>query len=169
MNSHDRIIEILNQHTPDTDFYISEVAEKVRAHLEEKEPDLLEEWLREQLSSFLATSLRRVQSSRRMRDRKRMKARAFSQSIKNWSGAPEDNLTFNVTYTVDDEHTRRRVGDMTGDDHNYVAESYERTAENHKMLAAFHRAVARKVGKRKTGDVLTPQDYHKLYSQIARL
>jgi hypothetical protein len=55
---------------------------------------------------------------------------------------------------------------MTGVDHVFVAAGYQRQERTAAMLAAFHVAVAKKVGKRTTAEVLSVEQYERLYRSI---
>jgi hypothetical protein len=66
---------------------------------------------------------------------------------------------FAVVYAIDDENTRRPVGEMTGADHRFVAGRYKASAASDLMLAAFHEKVAKKVGSRRTADVFSEEQY----------
>ena len=76
---------------------------------------------------------------------------------------------FSEAHVIDEDGTRKRAADMTGPEHLFVAEAtYKKSANRALMLAAFHQAVAKKVGKRRTGDVLTEEQYEALYLSITR-
>ncbi len=73
---------------------------------------------------------------------------------------------FDATYCIDAENTQRRLGDMTGDDHRFVATQYDASAAATAMLAAFHRQVAKVVGKKRTADVMSEEQLLKLRASI---
>jgi len=69
-------------------------------------------------------------------------------------------------HAVDPEHLRKRAGDMTGADHRFVADSYQASGNYALLRAAFHNAVAKKVGTRKTSDVIDADTYETMYQSI---
>lgn len=73
---------------------------------------------------------------------------------------------FSAMHVVDKENTRRSVGQMTGADHRYVARQYTADARVSQMEAAFHKAVAKKVGNATTADVMDEETYSALYRSI---
>lgn len=100
-------------------------------------------------------------------------ARTYEQRIR----AGEDNLQAakelqpftEMTLVIDDQNNRKSIGEMTGPDHTFVANRYERTARAAGLQAAFHRAVAKKVGKDLTRNVMTENEYITLYNSIVNL
>ena len=57
---------------------------------------------------------------------------------------------------------------MTGKDHLFVAADYDRDARPLLLLAAFHQAVAKKVGRKRTADVFSEAEYDRLYRSIVK-
>lgn len=72
-----------------------------------------------------------------------------------------------VVYSIDEANTRRKVADMTGDDHRFVAAKYGSSGRYDLMLEAFHKAVAREIGKKRTADVFTEGQYLNLLDSIS--
>jgi hypothetical protein len=140
------------------------VAEKLHAQLLESDPDLLEGWLRASAVHFLTRAIGDRDRRERSTARTRAEARRFAGAAK--SGDAEELSTFAVRLVVDEDNTRRPIGEMTGADHLFVAGEYGRSAATARMLEAFHRAVASKVGKRKTSVVFTEAQYEQMYRSI---
>lgn len=67
---------------------------------------------------------------------------------------------------VDAENTQRAIGLMTGADHLFVADEFRAAKEQSAMLEAFHRALARKVGKRRTEEVMGEEEFIRLYRSL---
>jgi hypothetical protein len=67
---------------------------------------------------------------------------------------------------VSDDGTQRTLGDMTGPDHKYVAADYSDRANANAMIAAFHIALAKKVGNKRTADVVDEATVERLYLSI---
>jgi hypothetical protein len=150
----------------DGDVIAPVVAEKLHAHLLEVDPDLLAGWLRECAVHFLTRTIGDRDRSDRATARSRCEARRFSTAAK--SGDTETLSTFAVRLVVNDANTRRPIGEMTGADHLHVAREYGQTAASARMLEAFHRAVAKKVGKKKTAEVMDELTYDQMYQSIVR-
>lgn len=144
------------------------VAEKLHARLLEADPDLLDGWLRAGAVHFLTRAI----GDRDRRERTAARTRGEARRFRTASDAAEvgegEALSMFVTvrYVVDDDETRRVLGDMTGADHLFVADGYRESAAKARMLEAFHRAVAKRVGKRKTSDAFSEAEYQKLYDSI---
>lgn len=166
-DAHDRILKILNEHKPDGDFVPSDKALEVRRYLEKNEPELLERWKDEMLTNWLRDAFRRMLNSQRSRTRAKWRAEAFGEKVRRHE-LGEKEIAFEVTYVVDEFNTRRPVADMTGRDHLFVASKYEETVEMSKFEASFHKAVARKVGSKRTEDVMTPTEYREMYEDMLR-
>lgn len=139
-------------------------AEKFLAWIEEHDPTALTDWLHDNARRFIARDMAEVMRHQRGAALARAKSRAFGKAAAD--GEPEILGHFAVVYTVDGEDTRRRVGEMTGADHRFVAGEYEASAKNDRMLAAFHRAIAKKINGRTTAEVLTEEQYDALLRSV---
>lgn len=159
------LAEIIDARLADTsgDFVPAVVASKLAAELREKDPAALTLWLDEHAERFLTDEISRRLSSTRATAARQAKARAFADA----GDDVELVAQFAVVHVVADDFTRRRVGDMTGDDHRYVASAYGASGRYDLMCEAFHLAVARKVGKKRTADVLTEDQYSEMFASIA--
>lgn len=164
-----RVLEVMEGNIPDGDWTITDVVERTLAYLEEFEPHVIRVWLREQGSNTLGEFLRHKQSSARTKWRRGAAGRAFGESAKAFEkdGQSSHLSVFDLTYTVTDDNIRRKMGDMTGADHLYVAQSYTASAAKQKMLAAFHKKVAEIVGDARTADVINETDLEEMYRSIS--
>lgn len=146
----------------DRDFVPIEEAEKLVAAAREKRPEALEEWLHGQAIQHVQRYLQSYLKTQRGNAR-RATLRDFLTSVEEAEGdiarLEEAVSLFHVTYTIDGEDTRRRVADMTGADHQFVANGYRESARRDLLLEAFHRKVASLVGEKRTADVLTEEQY----------
>lgn len=147
-------------------------AEKLHAQLLETDPDLLDGWLRAVAVQVLREAIGARSRVQRTVARRRAGSRAFQKAAReaedSGDAAPLLGL-FAVNHVVDGDRNRKRAADMTGPEHLFVADNtYQRSANESLMLAAFHRAVAGKVGERRTSEVLTEEQYERLYLSIAR-
>lgn len=147
------------------------VAEKLHAGMLENDPDLLDGWLHAMAVQTLRQEIGLRARSERTVARRRAGALSFASAAGDaeLSGDPSRLLgLFRVNHVVDAQDTRKRAADMTGEEHLFVAEDYQRSANTARMLAAFHRAVAKKVGRKRTSDVLTEEQYEQMYLSITR-
>lgn len=151
------------------DWTVSQVCEKTVAFLEEVEPELFAVWVREMALQTLQEFLRKRQASQRTKWRQHAKGRVFADRVAEFEadGDPEHLSIFDQSYVVNAEQIRRRMADMTGADHLFVAKNYEQSAEKQAMLAAFHRKVAQMVGERRTADVLDEETLERIYQSIS--
>ena len=153
------------------------VAQKLHASLLENDPDLLDGWL----NAMAVQMLRRVIGLRTHAERARAKrgarAREFGDAAGDFGSAGDDDKEaagerllgmFAVPYVIDADGTQKRAADMTGTDHLFVAVDKEKSAKTARMEAAFHRAVAKKVGKKRTADVIPLEQYEAMYLSIVR-
>lgn len=138
--------------------------------IETADPALLNGWLRQMAADFLATAIARRKRATAAASRAQSGPRAFEKA--RTEAATRGNLaalgSFTMTYTVDGENTRRKVADMTGADHKFVAANCDQDARSIALLAEFHRQVAKRVGAERTSDVLSEKQYDQLYRSIVR-
>lgn len=140
------------------DYVAAVEAERFVAMMEAKHPAELAEWLRANAVRFCTVALGNMARSDRAKANHRVGARAFADAM------DEESLSVfrSVEYVIDADNTRRFVADMTGRDHRFVADGYEASGKRDLMLAAFHRAVAKKVGAHRTADVLSEDQYESM-------
>lgn len=96
--------------------------------------------------------------------------RAFAEAARSFTAEPDAVVlrAFAFEYVIDEQNTRRTVANMTAADCRFVAEQYERTAREAKLESAFHRAVAKKIGVQRVGDVFTEEQYLEMYQSVTR-
>jgi hypothetical protein len=164
--------------TAGSDWVAAIVAEKLRAEILENDPELLDGWLH----AMAVPLLRRVIGLRVHHENRAAKrgarARAFASAAAGLEDADANGREpaaaallgmFSEIHVVDEGQNRKRAADMTGAEHLFVAENtYQRSANTALMLAAFHCAVAKKVGKKRTADVFSEEQYEALYISIVR-
>ena len=151
------------------------VAQKLHASLLENDPDLLDGWLHMVAPDVLRQAITLRARQRNGAARRGAKVRDFAEAARDVEDADDGEREaagirllslFESIHTVDDSDTRKRACDMTGPEHRFVADAYRERAKPHLMLAAFHSAVAKKVGKRLTSDVFTAEQYEQMYLSI---
>lgn len=148
-------------------------AARLRDRLAESDPELLDGWLH----ATAADSLRQLITNRvrqqRTRARRQAGARRFADAATAAADGDDTLLRefslFQVMHVVDNQQTEKQASEMTGPEHAYVAEhTYQRSANQSLTLAAFHRAIAEKIGPLPAGEVMTEQEYTALYRSITR-
>lgn len=159
MKFDDRLCESLNQIVGDFD--VAHESERFLNMMQDDHPDELDEWVAASTRRFIANAMKSKLGADRRRSRTQASAKQFSET-----DIDEIVDSFSVTYVIGSEKIRRRVGDMNGADHIFVADSYDHDAAPLLMAAAFHRAVAKKAGKRRTADVMTVEQYDELWRSI---
>jgi hypothetical protein len=137
--------------------------------IETVDPVLLDGWLRQRATEILASAIAKHKRATAAASRASAAPRAFEKARREAAGGDVAALSSFTAYcTVDAKKTRRRVADMTGADHEFVAAGCEKEAKSAALLAEFHRQVARKVGSNRTSDVLSEKQYDQLYHSIVR-
>lgn len=153
--------------TAEGDFVAAVEAEKLIAAAQEKEPSALDEWLHLNAVGFATQALSQRIRHQRVSAQRNPEMRKFQAAIDAHERGDDECISHFVTrYEIDDAHTRRRVADMTGADHNYVADRYNVTGKQALLLESFHRAIAKKVGKRRTADAINEDQYDALFRSI---
>lgn len=155
---------------PAGDYVASVVAAELVERLRREDPDLLSGYLHLKAAVILADVVARRSNSRRQAARIGAPRRAFAEAAKRF-GVEGDATTltpFAAEYVVDDTNTRRTVANMTADDCRFVAARYEESARISKLEAAFHRAVAKKIGSQLVGEVFTEDQYLEMYRSVTQ-
>lgn len=144
----------------------SSVADKLVASLEEKDNDLLRGWLAENSRSILTDYIGRVMTHRPTQTVSAAKS-AFNKALD--SGSAQDmSRWLSTTYSVDNEFTRKRLGEMTKDDCLFVSSGYEQRAKDNKFEAIFFEALARRTPKGKiVEDVLSEKQIENIREGIS--
>ena len=163
----EEFLAFITDHTPDGDYIVSETAEKIAAAADNDIPLVLADVRQRLVVKVIADHLRLVQAARRAQGHRLARRADFEEKVAE-SVALGDTSPFTVDMCVDDKLTRRRVGDMTGADHLFVADGYAARSKTAALLARFHQAVAKKVGERRTSEVLSEEDYLRMQSSILR-
>jgi len=148
------------------DFVPAEEALRIDRLMREKHPRQHAAFLEAQSYRLYYEILQGAYQSQRQRSRHHAPASEFGRRA---TGKHDDVSVF-ITWRckVDDANTQRTIGDMTGADHLYVADSYRGDKQRAAMLEAFHRAVAKKAGRRKTSEVFSEDQFLALYESIAK-
>jgi len=153
---------------PDGDYTAPLVAADLVERLRAEDPGLLSGWLDLRASVFLADAVARRSNSRRQAARVGAPRRAFAEAARTFGETREATVLrpFAAEYVIDDANTRRAVAHMTAPDCRFVADRYDDTARHAKLEAAFHRAVAKKIGVRTVGEVFSEDQYLEMYRSV---
>lgn len=167
----ERVLDFVQNHIPEHDFTVSEVADECLADLADDQPELLSEFMDEMVADWMRDYLRSLLASRRARFRAQAVGSQWRDALgKLAEGDPGPLRRMspfrNLDFVVDDNNTRRFLGDMTGNDHEFVATRYEDSAKRDQMKSVFHRTIAKRVGGRKTSDVLAEEEYVEMYRNL---
>ena len=146
----------------DGDFVPAIVAQEFVDEMAREHPEELMSWLSGRAVQFCTVMLSRRLRQERLQWDRRSGARGFAESAKSDDVSP----FLVVTYEIDAEHTRRPLGQMTAADHMFVAARYRESGNRALMLAAFHEAVARKVGSKTTAEALTEEQYERMSRRL---
>lgn len=144
--------------------------DKFIASEREHHPDELADLSDSLLNSWLTSEMNRQITRARHQSRKS----AFASTVRRveQAGGTPTEAAFVATglladaMVVAEGNVRKRVADMTGQDHLFVAGRYDHVGRRVKLLAQFHVAVAKKVGDSRTADVFTDEAYASLYRSI---
>jgi len=156
------MLAAIDEAIPDGDFVAPVLAGKLAAKLAEVDADLLDGWLHHNAVHFLTMAIAGRTRSVRAVARRAAGAHAFAE-------AAESGGHFATYYRVDDANTRRRFADLTRSDLLYVAGDYTASAKADLMLAAYYKAVAKRLrGPQRVAEVLTEAEVDEMYRSIAR-
>lgn len=152
----------------DGDVVPSLAAAQLVAELRELHPEILQAWLDAHAEAIVRDAITARIRMVRARARAHAAAGAFARAAKRFeeTGDVSALSSFEVRYVVDGSDTQRRVGEMTAADCRFVADRYELSGNRALMLAAFHRAVAHRIGNRTVADVFSEDAYDRLYRSI---
>jgi hypothetical protein len=148
-------------------FTVGTAAPRFHEFLRENHPDELRVWLLKREPTFVARALGDRIRSRRGQIQRARRPSAFQQMVAAWEGgdlqAPRE---YSTVYVVDRYNTRRRVGEMSASDHQFVATRYGAGGRRSLLLAEFHRQVASRLGDRTTADAIPEIEYAKMRVQV---
>lgn len=149
----------------DGDFVLPVEAQGFLDYMRSEHPAELKSWLETHAVDFVTERLRTRERSERSKAFFRAGSRAFAESAD--ESAEHRRDLFRVAFVVDEGYTRRHLGDMTGSDCRYVADSYTKSAKRELVIAAFMRALAKKTGSKKVSDVMSEETAERLFSSLS--
>lgn len=160
--------EVLRLKVPASNFIPAVTAAEVVAWLRANDPDLLAGWLDVVAVPIITERISRHLRAERSRAGASARARAFSEAADMFETSG-DRSVFDTLHPVNDSNLRKRVRDMTRNDHLYVADQYQMTEHTARLEAAFHRAIAKQIPPGSTTeDVMDEITYLRLHESITR-
>jgi hypothetical protein len=165
-----QMIELIRESIPEGSGWMpAVVAEDIVANLRQNDPELLHLWLQDSAPRFIQQHLVRILAALRAKTKSEVAARAFGEAATRFTAGDRDALSmFELTYAMEDG-TQVTIADMTGKDHLYIAGRFAMEAKQYALLEQFHKAVAKKVGNKKTSEVFTAEKYEQMYRSIVNL
>lgn len=131
-----------------------EVAEKLIGEA----PDLVNEWVSRHLAALLTDFLGKRWRARTNRSHIDIARGVFAEVAREY----EQTLgVFETPMAVEGGH-RVEVGELTAADHRFLASRHRVYAKANKNQAAFHEAVAKRLGQKITREVFTEEQYVEL-------
>lgn len=148
--------------------YVSrEIANEIVAALEVDDPDLLEGWLYAQAELMIWSAINQRDRSIRSKTRHSASASVFEKASQ--AHAEGDSVPLrrflDLPFVVADG-TRCKLAELVATDLRYVASGYDQRAKESAMNAAFFRALAQKVGRKKVGDVFSEEKIAAMWNSL---
>lgn len=171
MASRDFIAEFeayLEKHLPDGDFIAPVVAAEMVEHLRSTDASLLAGWLNTRAPVIIADHIGTRDRVQRAKAARQRPVREFASAAEQLAAGDAEAMSiFRERLVVNAENLRRPIGDMTKDDHLFVAADHVKRSEAALFEASFHRAIAKKIPVGKTTkDVLSEEEYVRLRDSI---
>ncbi len=168
--------DLIDAVLPDGDYVAPVVAHDLVEKLRANDTELLAGWLDVRaevtMTAYISDRIKNRRQSSRESTARGVFGAAAERFATTGDGAALRHATaispFDAEHVVNDGLLRRRVGEMTGPDHLFVAKEYADAKQTAALLESFHKAVAKKVGDRKTKDVFTEDQYMDMYRSITR-
>lgn len=143
-------------------------ARELSRELLRTDPELLTGWLDNNADVFIAEAISKALRSARARARAQARPRAFKKATEEFEKTGDSSVfsVFDVRLCIDDNNTQRRIGDMTGNDHMFVANRHYTDSRRAKLLGDFHRSLADRLGDQRVSDVYTEEQFADMYRSI---
>lgn len=178
--------QALERFTPAGDYIASSLAAQFVDYLQETDPDLIRGWL-ETCAVVLVTQY--ISDRRRFRASfaaKQAPRNAFAEAAGRFDTARREQRdgvpagtyggstaplsVFAERLVINEKNVSRPIGQMTREDHMYVAGQHHMRAKAALFEKAFHEAIAERIPKGGvTSDVLTEEQYFKIRATMAAI
>lgn len=160
---------------PNGDYVAPLVAHELVEKLLANDPDLLRGWCEARYEPILADFIHHKVKGRRNASRESLARSTFAEAAGAFAATRDASALreavrspFDAEYVVNGALLRRKVRDMAGPDHLFVASEYAESKQTAALLESFHRAVAKRLGPRRTSEVFTEETYLAMYRSITR-
>jgi len=161
---------VIEAETGEGPYVSAVVAGHIARKLAVTDPDLLDGWLH-QMAPFLIRHMINLRDcSTRTKARTGARRQQFSEDATAFERGDRSAMShwLDIRHVVDDEGTRKRLADMCAADLTRVADEYTARASENAMHAAFLKAVARKLGTKKTvADVFDEPSLDRLWRSLS--
>lgn len=125
-------------------------------------------WAIENKRALIAQQMRDIDRSIRSTARHAVPRQRFASAAEKLASGEIESNVFRSWFVVDDAQTRKHLGQTVGADHIYIAAQHGLTANEALFEQSFHRAVAKKIGKRILEDVMTEAEYLALRASLTK-
>lgn len=138
--------ELIKLKTSSGAFVAAVAAHEIVDWLREYEPELLQQWLNLLAPTFVREAITRQLAAERTYNRGHSPRAKFAQAIADHEAGDDAELIgwLETSYVVDEQRTRRQLGDMTSSEVNYVAQGYRASGKRDLLAAEFLFAISRK-------------------------
>lgn len=159
---------IIDAETAKGPYVAAAVASHVVRKLRVTDPDLLLGFIEAQAEYLVRQMILQRDCSTRTHARLTASRSVFRESSKLHEAGQADAMTawLHVPFVLE-EGERKRLADLTAADLAFVADRYEQRANDNLMMAAFLRALKRKVGRKTVGEVYTDQQLVSMWQSLA--
>lgn len=158
---------LIDEETSHGPYISASIAEKIVEKLLVNDPQLLEGWLHAQAVQLIRHAINQRDSSMRTHARQTASRSVFAKAAQEaQEGNMEPLSKFLDTRYVVEGGIRLRLADMREPQLNFVANSYQRRAQDALLQQAFLRALARKVGSDRVEDHFTEEELARLWRSI---
>ena len=124
-----------------------------------KHDDLVQDWIEEHSRQMLSDWVSDILRWDRINERKRS---PMAEVIER---AASGLSLYDLSYPVNDDDLRKRLGEMTGADHLYVSVSYQTQSRTLSNYGDLHQHLSRTVGRKLTRTVYTETDLRRLFAE----
>ena len=147
------------------------LAHKIMEELRDRDPELLDGWMRLQAAEMLRQYIGTIDRSDRAKERQKASRRSFGDAVERHKAGDPEALTkfLTVSYVVDESSNRMLLGKMKQPELHFAADVYQRQADANAFEAQFLRALANKVGSKTVGEVFTEEQIVRMRDSLTRM
>jgi len=163
----ERMREIIDQATAAGGYVPRALAGEIVARLRTTDPELLADWLNEQAEQFVWQAINDRDRSVRSAARHRASRDGFRDAVDAAEHGDVEPLhrMMAMPFTLADG-VRRPLAQLCADDLGYVADAYDQRAAENALMAAFLRALAKKVSTGTVADHYTESQLSAMFNSL---